>query len=467
MITFFYDETSDVPKYVQLYRHIKSEIECGHLHYKEKMPSKRKLAEHLNMSAVTVETAYSQLVAEGYLKSVEKSGYYVDITGFPFTTKGKEEDIQKSFVRDDEHYLYDFRTNVVDTTLFPYSIWSKLTRWVLAENKEEILNFTHPQGLRCLREQIALYLSRFRGIEASADQIIVGAGSEMLYHLVIQLLGRENLYATENPGYGKMKQILMNNDCRHINIDLDESGVSLTQLIKSNANVVHLTPSHQFPTGIVMPIKRRIELLEWAYQAKNRFIIEDDYDSEFAAGIQPIPALQGIDQQDKVIYLNTFSKSIAPTLRIGYLVLPKSLLSLYQEKQSYGACTVPNFEQMILTKFMQEGYFESHLNRMRKAYKKRRDVLINALVDNHIVGKNAIYGEDAGLHFIINMNHRYNEKVLIALAKTESVRIYGLSEYYVGTLPEAKTVLILGYSGLSENQIIEAVKNLKQAWQIE
>jgi GntR family transcriptional regulator/MocR family aminotransferase len=134
MITFFYDETSDVPKYVQLYRHIKSEIECGHLHYKEKMPSKRKLAEHLNMSAVTVETAYSQLVAEGYLKSVEKSGYYVDITGFPFTTKGKEEDIQKSFVRDDEHYLYDFRTNVVDTTLFPYSIWSKLSRCVLAEN---------------------------------------------------------------------------------------------------------------------------------------------------------------------------------------------------------------------------------------------------------------------------------------------------------------------------------------------
>jgi GntR family transcriptional regulator / MocR family aminotransferase len=464
MITMFFDKDDKSPLYEQIYRHIKAEIDAGKLNYGEKLPSKRQLSEHLKISAVTVETAYSQLRAEGYLRSIEKSGYYVDSSPFPKISKNRLSEGELKDTKEAMSYCYDYRTNVVDTDLFPYSVWSRLMRTVLSENPQAVLNHSHPQGFKVLREEISVYLNRFRGIEASPEQIVVGAGSEMLLNLLIQILGRNQGYATENPGYAKVKQIMLANDVRHIDVGLDRQGLSVEQLKKTEAKVVHVTPSHQFPTGTVMPVKRRIELLNWAEAALDRYIIEDDYDSEFSVGVQPIPALQGMDHSEKVIYLNTFSKSIAPSLRIGYLVLPPHLLKRYREKQTFGACTVPNFEQLVLAKFMNGGAFESHLNRMRNAYKRRRDSLMGLLITNRIVSKTDIIGFDAGLHFLINVRNGMGETELVESAKRVGVRVYGLSEYFVGTFPDAPPLLVIGYSGLKENDMRESVELMRLAW---
>jgi len=464
MITIFFDKDDKSPLYEQLYKHIKQEIDGGKLSYGEKLPSKRQLSVHLKISAVTVETAYSQLRAEGYLRSVEKSGYFVDSSPFPKIAKNRLSGDDLTDTKESVTYRYDYRTNVVDTDLFPYSVWSRLMRTVLSENSQAVLNHSHPQGFKVLREEISFYLNRFRGIEASPEQIVVGAGSEMLLNLLIQILGRNQTYAAENPGYAKVKQIMLANDVRLIDVGLDRQGLSVEQLKKTEAKVVHVTPSHQFPTGTVMPVKRRIELLNWAGGSKDRYIIEDDYDSEFSVGVQPIPALQGMDHSEKVIYLNTFSKSIAPSLRIGYLVLPPHLLKKYREKQTFGACTVPNFEQLVLAKFMNGGAFESHLNRMRNAYKRRRDLLMALLISNRIASKMDFIGHDAGLHFLINVRNGMDETELVESAKAVGVRVYGLSEYYVGAYPDASPLLVIGYSGLKEAEMRESVELMRKAW---
>ncbi len=465
MITIFFDLQSKRPIYEQLYKHIKNEIEQGALIQNEKLPSKRKLAEHLKISAVSVETAYAQLLTEGYIRSVEKSGYFVDAAPFP---PFKATPLVTSLIPivHEPHYDIDFKTSVVDTELFPNTVWAKLARTVLSENTHEVLNVMHPQGQRNLREAIAVYLFRFRGIQADPEQIVVGAGSEMLYTLLIQLLGRNHLFATENPGYLKIRQILQANELDPIAIPLDQQGISVDKLSKSSAHVVHVTPSHQFPSGIVMPIKRRMELLEWANESLNRYIIEDDYDSEFSVTNQPIPALQGLDHHEKVIYLNSFTKSIAPSLRIGYLVLPLHLLKKYRENQTFGACTVPAFEQAILAKFMMEGYFERHLNRMRIAYKKKRDYLIERLIASGIAGKNDIIGSDAGLHFLLKVRNGMSEEALIQEAKNASIRLYGLSEYMIGKEVSSEPTLVVGYSGLTESLIDQAIERLVQVWKI-
>ncbi|PKL00280.1 MAG: GntR family transcriptional regulator [Tenericutes bacterium HGW-Tenericutes-1] len=464
MITLFFERNSNQPLYEQLYRHIKSEIESGSLKNKDKLPSKRMLATHLKISPVTVETAYSLLVSEGYLKSIPKSGYYVENVPFPkiLKTDSIKTDIIENIVI--TPYQYDFRTNSVDTDMFPYSVWSKLSRSVLSNNPHELLNALHPQGFKALRKEIAVYLYRYRGISAQPEQIIISSGSEMIYQQVIQFLGRLRVYATENPGYLKIKQLLKVNGCSYINVTLDPSGLSVSKLEKTEASIVHVTPSHQFPSGIVMPIKRRLELLQWANETEDRYIIEDDYDSEFASGNQPIPALQSLDHHEKVIYINTFSKSIAPSLRIGYFVLPPHLLKQYVDRQVYGSCTVPNFEQMILTKFLREGYFESHLNRMRSNYRKRRDTLMLELVNSGIVMKQQIFNYESGLHLIIQPSLNMSEEELVLKAKEHQIRVYGLSEYFVGTLPKMDSVIILGYTNMKLETIKEAVQALKSAW---
>lgn len=464
MITLFFEKNSHQPLYEQLYRYIKSEIESGSLKNKEKLPSKRMLAAHLKISPVTVESAYGLLVSEGYVKSIPKSGFYVE--NVPFPKLVNYQSIQTNIIQNNvkENYQYDFRTNSVDTDLFPYSVWSKLSRSVLSDNPHELLNALHPQGFKALRNEIAVYLYRYRGISAQPEQIIISSGSEMIYQQVIQFLGRLRVYATENPGYLKIKQLLMVNGCSYINVPLDPLGLSVSKLEKTDASIVHVTPSHQFPSGIIMPIKRRLELLQWANELEDRYIIEDDYDSEFSSGNQPIPALQSLDHHEKVIYINTFSKSIAPSLRIGYFVLPPHLIKKYVESQVYGSCTVPNFEQMILTKFLKEGYFESHLNRMRANYRKRRDELIYELINSRIVSKQQIFNYESGLHLIIQPSLGMNEEELISKAKSHNIRVYGLSEFFIGTLPKMDPVIILGYTSMKLETIKEAIQALKKAW---
>ncbi|MDD3693575.1 MAG: PLP-dependent aminotransferase family protein [Oscillospiraceae bacterium] len=466
MVTFMLDRHSKMPLYEQLYRFLKKEIENNRLHANQKMPSKRKLAIHLKISQVTVETAYAQLIAEGYLRSVPKSGYFVEpfesglikpVDRIPAVSPKKQTIKQ--------NYLYDFRTNAVDTNLFPFSTWARLGREVLRQSDNEMLNYTHPQGVYALRQEIVRYLYDYRGIKATADQVVMSAGSEYLMGLIIQLLGRNNIFGVENPGYKKICRIFELNQVKVAPLPLDKHGIDIVSLKKSNANVVHVTPSHQFPLGIVMPVSRRTALLNWAHENDKNYILEDDYDSEFRFSGQPIPALQGLDRSGKVIYINAFTKSLAPSLRINYMVLPPALLEVYRKKFKSYSCTVSNFEQYTLGKFMNGGFFERHLNRMRNSYKQRRDILIDKLLQSRFGDKIEVSGQDAGLHLLLNVNNGMNEQQLVQSAKKQGVRVYGLSEYCSfesESIPQS--TLVIGYSSIPCTEIEQAVMLLEKAW---
>lgn len=463
MFTYYIDRKSNVPIYVQLYQFIRMQIEDGLIKANEKLPSKRKLSSHLKISQITVDSAYQQLVVEGYIRSVAKSGFYVEEYGkhdLITNTKYKERVNSKP----EEVYDIDFKTNVVDTNLFPNKTWAKLAREVLSENNYEMVNITNPQGLYELREEIAKYLYNYRGINVHINQIILGAGSDFLIGLLIQLIGRSNIYAIENPGYSKVYQIFKNNDVTTIPIGLDEYGLKVSDLHNTKSNLVHVTPSHQFPTGVIMPIRRRLELLNWANEEQNRYILEDDYDSEFRFYGQPIPALQGLDN-NKVIYLNTFTKTLAPSLRISYMVLPINLLNKYIDNQTYYSCSIPNFDQYILYKFMKGGYFERHINRMKNAYKERLESFVDILGKSKLGGIVKIYDHSAGLHFMMSVNNNMTEEEIISSAKKVGIRVYGLSGYYhIDKKNIIGSTVVIGYSSLTTQDIHQAIHLLEKAW---
>lgn len=468
MLTIYLDEHAKKPLYMQLYEHVKQAIIEGRVDAHEKLPSKRRLAAHLKVSTLTVEQAYQQLMVEGYVYAIEKKGYFVEPYVAPdiklvkrLTTHIKASPTAPAFT-------FAFKTNVVDTDLFPNQTWAKLAREVLSENHHEMLNVTHPQGLPVLREEIARHLAQYRGIDANPDCIIIGSGSESLLAMIVQMIGRQAHYAMEDPGYPKIHDLLKGNDVKLTLIPLDESGLRLDALINTKADVVHITPSHQFPSGIVMPIKRRNELLNWSYRDSERYIIEDDYDSEFRFQGKPIPALLGLDEQDRVIYMNTFTKSLAPSFRISYLVLPTHLMPHYQRVSVYHSCSVPNFEQYILYKFMKDGYFERHINRMRKAYKQKLDLIMSICQPAVEAGEIRIMGADAGLHFTIEDLRGFDEQTLVNRAAEADVQVIGMSRYKKipdKVKPDHATVVI-GYSGLSIETLKQGLAALSKAWSL-
>ena len=415
MLTYSFDNRGKDTLYEYLYKQIKNDINNHKLAPKEKLPSKRALSKHLNISTITVENAYNQLVAEGYIYSIPKSGFYVsDISGSTETEneydinpkhlrartsmKGIEPEDRETLVLEPvgrvgmsavSEYIFDFVNNATATDKFPFATWIKLMRDTMSENREKLMTKSPSTGVYQLRCAIVNYLYQFRGIVVTPEQVVVGAGTEYLYGLIVQLLGHDRKYAVEDPGYQKISHIYHANKVECVHIPLDESGINVNELEHSKADVVHITPSHHFPTGLVTPISRRYELLSWASKSEERFIIEDDYDSEFRLLGKPIPALQSIDEEEKVIYINTFSKSLTSTIRISYMVLPKALMERYKDELSFYACTVSNFEQYTLAKFIEQGYLEKHINRMRNYYRNIRNTILENIKGRN--EKNKVY----------------------------------------------------------------------------
>lgn len=464
MLTYHLDSGAKIPLYEQLYRAVRQDIMSGALKGGERLPSKRKLAAHLEISQITVETAYSQLLAEGYITSRPRSGYFVHgqvqrAAAVPPLRKTAKQ--TAPVVK----YPYDFKTNIVDTTCFPFTLWARLLRGQLTDRADHLLEAAPPQGVMALREEICRYLAEFRGISADPEQVVVGAGSEYLLNLMIQLLGRENTYALENPGYPKLSRIFHACGARIAPVPLDLYGLRADLLGQSGANAVYLTPSHHFPLGVVMPAARRLAVLQWAEEGQGRYIIEDDYDSEFRYSSRPIPAMKEMDHTDRVIYLNTFAKSLAPSLRIGYMVLPYSLLEQFHHRCGFYASTVPSFEQYTLAKFLSTGGFERHVSRIRNLYKARRDSLLSALAGSRLASFLSISGAEAGLHILLTVKNGMDETTLIQTAAEHGVRVYGLSDYYIagqGTCPPS--TVILGYAGIQSADFVNAVACLEQAW---
>ncbi|MBR2328555.1 MAG: PLP-dependent aminotransferase family protein, partial [Clostridia bacterium] len=379
---------------------LRADILSGAIAPGEKLPSKRRMAEHHGISIHTVQNAYEQLIAEGYIEARERSGYYVSDfpASFPPIPVSAAQQAQNAPA--EPAYFLDLVTNVTDGSRFPFSLWSRLTRRLLSEEGERLLAPLPAAGAPVLRQALAAYLREGRGIQADPEQIVIGAGTEYLYQLLLQLLGRERRYGLEDPGHSKIARIYTLNGVDFCPVPLDEGGVIPGALEPLGVEVLHISPNHHFPTGIVTPATRRRALLQWMQQGE-RIIIEDDYDSEFRFTGRPIPPLFGMEGADGVIYVNTFSKTIAPSMRISYMVLPKALLPRYREVLGFYACPVPAIEQHILARFLREGHFERHLHRMRTFYRARRDAIIGLLRQSPFAPHIHIREADAGLHFLL------------------------------------------------------------------
>ncbi len=462
MTTLRLDVNNSMTLTDQLYTYYKKEISCGNLHKHEKLPSKRNLATHLACSINTVQAAYNQLVDEGYLYAKEKSGYYVaELEGIQHLERMIFEEPKELLHK--ESYRYHFSYQGVDYDNFPFSVYRRIAREVIDAEDKELLSTGDPKGHQGLRHSIQRYLQYSRGVNCTSEQIIISSGTEFLMQLLIQLLDVDALYAIENPGYEKFHLLFKSNRVPCIPISLDSQGLKLEELEKSNANVVCVSPSHQFPTGCIMPVSRRIQLLGWASQQMDRYIVEDDYDSEFRYSGKPIPSLQGLDQQGKVIYLGAFSKSLSPALRISYMVLPIQLIRRYEKNLQFYICPVPTVEQKILQIFINKGYFERHLNRMRNLYKQKREVLVATLHEKlpHV----EIEGDFAGLHFILRVHNGMDEDALVRAAKDQQVQVYGLSRYYSSLVKQpSDSTLLLGFATLRIEEIVDAVSLLQKAW---
>lgn len=434
MLTYELDKTRSEPMYLQIYRHIRADIELGELHAGDRLPSKRSLASHLGVSVITVENAYAQLLAEGYIRSYPKKGYFVESIPAIQPTVRKATELPTS--------VQEKQTE--ENSLFPFTVWARLMRDTLASDQTRLLTRPPSEGVWELREAIAGHLKHFRNMNVSPAQIIIGAGTEYLYLLIGILLGRNTAIAVEEPGYRKIADIYesMGMQCRWI--PMEQDGISLNDLMQSDANVVHISPSHHFPTGCVTSIGRRYALLGWAAQQENRYLIEDDYDSEFRLSGKPIPPLFSVDVTDRVIYMNTFTNSLTPTIRISYMILPPPLLTRFREQLGYFSCTVSTFEQYTLARFIGEGYFEKHIRRVRKRCLDKRNALLrNAKQD--ILFQNAEFlGTDTGMYCVVKFCGSMSDTELAEALHVRGIREIALRTCY-HVCPEQDMQLFLLY----------------------
>ena len=451
MLTYELKKSPGVPLYEALYRCIRGDILSGNLKAGEKLPSKRALAENLEISKITVETAYSQLLSEGYIRSEEKVGYFVEAVERPSRQSAPPAVSQETPAKP----RLDLTAN--GTEQFPFSVWSKLQREVMLDYGEKLLLPLPHQGIPELRQAIADHLAAFRGMTVNPEHILIGAGTDFLYNLLIQLLGRDKTYAVEEPGYGKIRKIYAAGGVACLSAPMDALGVRPDRL--ENADILHISPSHHFPTGIVTPVSRRQELLNWA-KGGEKWIIEDDYDTEFRFDAHPMPAMQSMDSQ-RVIYMNSFSKTLAPSIRISYMVLPGSLMAVFREKLGFYSCTVPSFEQYTLARFLDRGHFEKHINRMRKFYKNRRNRVVEILEGCVFAPKLTILEQNAGLHFLLRVDTPLSDRELTEKLAAAGIRIRALSSYYHDKAEDLHC-LVVNYSGLKEEALEEALASASE-----
>lgn len=454
--------TDDKKLYEQVYERIREEIRLRNLKEGEKLPSARKLAEDLQISRTTVDVAYGQLEAEGYIEARPRSGFYVaapeeffDTEESSYSSQGNEP-VSKAIPKE---WLYDFSPFGLDLGEFPYASWKKINRRLLSEDGSRFLKAGDPQGDLELRETICRYLHGSRGVSVRPEQIIVGAGNDYLLLLLEKLLDGEKRIAFEDPSYVRAQKIFHSFGYETVPIPVDESGMKTEELASSGAQLAYVMPAHQYPLGIVMPLRRRTELLQWAQSKPERFLIEDDYDSEFRYHGKPIPALMGLDRSGSVIYLGTFSKTLSPSIRFSFMCLPEKLLKRYRERLYFYSSTVSRIDQAALTEFLRDGYFERYLNKMRKIYRRRHDLVLELL--EPLRGEYEISGENAGLHLVLTGKNGRSARETIQKAETAGVKLYFCKEEdQYENAGAFDCSVILGYGGMKETELEAGIKLL-------
>lgn len=465
MITVDFSKRGETGLCEFLYNSIKSQILEGKLPANSKLPSKRSLASHLGISVITTQNAYAQLISEGYIYSIEKKGFFVTDISVSNNSVQRGQTSMENLTPPTPapQWFADFTSNSTSAQKFPFTLWAHTMRQVLNSSDEKLLQRSSIKGTLELRTQIALYLKSFRNMEVSPEQIIIGAGTEALYSMLVQFLDRSTVFAVENPGYKKVRDILELNGATCIPIQIDKQGMNPKDLESTNASIIHISPNHHFPTGIVMPVRRRLELLAWANASPERLIIEDDYDSEFRFNGKPLPTLQSTNPQSNIIYMNTFTKTLSPSFRISYMVLPPALVNDFVNKLGSYSCQVSAFEQFTLARFMEEGNYETHINRMKNYYRSIRNTFIQNLQKSQLMPFCQITEEEAGLHFLLTVHTKEAGPILKNRLKTQGINISLLSDYFYNSEPEAAPTFVINYSCIKKDLIDETIKRMETA----
>ena len=459
MLTYDLDQRGSTPLYEYLYQCIRQDIITGVLHAGERLPSKRALAQHLSIGIITVANAYAQLAVEGYITSKEKLGYFVeDVSNYRLRRRSAAPALPEPR---EQEYLADFKANRISLKNFPLATWSRLMRETLSLQNDELLKTVPYNGVYELRKAIADYLAHNRAMQVDPAQIIIGAGTEYLYGRLLQMFGPACTFAIEEPGYKKFAAISASYGNPWKYIPIDESGMQIDALEESGADVVHVSPANHFPTGIVMPVTRRIELFEWVNRIRKRYIIEDDYDSEFRYNGRFILPLYAQDTQNRVIYINTFSKSLVPSLRISYMVLPRRLLARYEETMSFYSCTVSSFEQYTLARFISEGYLERHINKMKLYYREQRRKILAALKASPLAQCSSIIERNAGTHFLLHISTTLSEEEVRRAAAAASLQLSFYSDYSYSKTSSDGITLVINYAGIEEIKLSEVIRRLE------
>lgn len=456
------DSNKKTPLYIQIYDYIKKEILCGNILPKTKLPSIRSLAKNLNLSKNTIELAYQQLIAEGYVVSKDRSGLYVEDLSHEFIPPTKREIItfaEKIVPQLKSPVKYDFSSGQIDLNLFPYSQFRKILTNCVDECSKDLLFYGDPQGDYGLRYEISKYIHSSRGVICSPDQILISSGTQYSLTILSLILSKfSSDIAFEDPGYLGAKSVFKNSNFNIIPINLEADGIDVNHLSKSSAKIVYVTPSHQYPCGMVMSISKRLKLLQWVNNTHG-FIIEDDYDGEFRYKGKPILSLQGLDNSGKVIYLGSFSKSLMPSIRISYLVLPKELLSIYKKYYGTYAQPVPRLLQKSIEMFIREGYWEKHLRKSRTLYKKKQEVLINS-VQRYFNSDAEIIGQDSGLHILLKINTKAKESELIENALKTGVKVEATSANWINKQSNKLPTIFIGFAGIKLEDISSGIEAL-------
>lgn len=473
--------------YEQIYSFISSAVRQGSLRKGERLPSTRVLADYLGVSRSTVQLAYEQLLAEGYIRGKRGSGYYVsdleDILRIPEPSEAQGQSLQapESGRKPEEPAReasasgqIDFSPRMIEMKQFPLATWKKIHKGIFAGENAGLFAAGDAAGEPALRETIARYLQLSRGVRCTPEQVVVGAGTDYLLLLLGQILARRSRVGMESPTYLRAARIFRSFGWEVAGIPMDQQGMRADALEETGCDTAYVMPAHQFPTGVLMPVARRMQLLRWAERDPGRYLIEDDYDSEFRYRGKPIPALQSLDRSGKVVYIGTFSKAIAPAIRVSYMILPPALLKQYRERCFFFSSTVSRIDQAILNTFMAEGYFERYLNRMRTLYRGRHDILIQEL--KALAPDFSVSGTGAGHHVMLLEQRTLSaetiperEEDLREKALAEGVLVYPVSAFRLPWAPwpagqERKAGVVLGYGGLSGEQIRTGIGKLRKAW---
>src|SRR6185369_15393284 len=460
---FILDHNDQEPLYKQLYKQIRADVLSGKMPAHAKLPSVRGLAAELSTSRNTVDGAYQELYAEGYINSRQRSGYFVsaldhNVTPLSLNLEPRKQSRPPNTL---PSFAYDFHPARLDPASFPSALWRTCFLECLRESSREFSQYGDPQGDWGLRSNIQLYLERSRGVTCEPDQIIICAGLQYGLDLVAHLLKESHsTVAVENPGYHLPRAVFRNNMFNIVPVSVGSGGIDLETLRASGSTIAYVTPSHQLPMGFVMPIANRLKLIEWAESGGN-LIIEDDYDSELRYHAKPIPSLQGLRPDGNIVYMGTFSKILSPALRLSYMVLPRSLLAGFHALYRDYFSTVSLMEQKIMAKFMELGYWERHVRRMRITYQKKHDAMLKA-IEQHFGNRVTLVGQGAGLHVVMQLqDENPGETEIIRLAAQNGINLFPFSATCATGAP-AKTNLLLGFGGMSTAEIGQGIEMLSR-----